>query len=151
MGSQTSRKSAGTHKLDALRKTKKLKQTNLVLSLLEETFSIHRLALDASLPEAVSECDFYSLSKTTEEISLVCPENIAVTSEKSNPDWKCLKVAGPLDFKLTGILAGIADILAKEQISIFATSTFDTDYILIKREYLTTAVSALERAGYQFN
>ena len=151
MGSQTSRKSAGTHKLDALRKTKKLKQTNLVLSLLEETFSIHRLALDASLPEAVSECDFYSLSKTAEEISLVCPENIAVTSEKSNPDWKCLKVEGPLDFKLTGILSGITDVLAGEKISIFAISTFDTDYILIKREYLTTAVSALERAGYQFN
>ena len=151
MGSQTSRKSAGTNKLDALRKTKKLKQTNLVLSLLEETFSIHRLALDASLPEAVSECDFYSLSKTAEEISLVCPENIAVTSEKSNPDWKCLKVAGPLDFKLTGILSAITDVLAEEKISIFAISTFDTDYILIKREYLTTAVSALERAGYQFN
>ena len=151
MGSQTSRKSAGTHKLDALRKTKKLKQTNIVLSLLEETFSIHRLALDASLPEAVSECDFYSLSKTAEETSLVCPENIAVSSEKSNPDWKCLKVAGPLDFKLTGILSGITDVLAGEKISIFAISTFDTDYILIKREYLTTAVSALERAGYQFN
>ena len=80
---------------------------------------IHRLSLDASLPEAVSECDFYSLSKTAEEISLVCPENIVVTSEKSNPDWKCLKVAGPLDFKLTGILSGITDVLADEKISIF--------------------------------
>ncbi|MDC0246577.1 ACT domain-containing protein [Deltaproteobacteria bacterium] len=128
-----------------------MKQTNIVLSLLEETFSIHRLALDASLPEAVSECDFYSLSKTAEEISLVCPEKIAVTSEKSNPDWKCLKVAGPLDFKLTGILSAITDVLAEEKISIFAISTFDTDYILIKREYLANAVSALERAGYQFN
>ncbi|MDP6332557.1 MAG: ACT domain-containing protein, partial [SAR324 cluster bacterium] len=49
------------------------------------------------------------------------------------------------------ILSGITDVLAEEKISIFAISTFDTDYILIKREYLTTAVSALERAGYQFN
>ena len=151
MGTQTSRKSSGTHKLDALRKTKKLKKTNLVLSLLEETFSIHRLALDASLPEAVSECDFYSLSKTAEEFSLVCPQHLSVTSEKRNPDWKCLKVAGPLDFKLTGILSGIADVLAEEKISIFTISTFDTDYILIKREYLTTAISALENAGYHFN
>ncbi len=123
----------------------------LVLSVLKETFSIHRLAPDASLPEAVNECDFYSLSKTADELSLVCPEHLAVQSEKSNPDWKCFRVAGPLDFKLTGILAGIADILAKEQISIFATSTFDTDYILIKKRNLTTAVSALERAGYHFN
>jgi len=123
----------------------------LVLSVLEETFSIHRLAPDASLPEAVSECDFYSLSKTTDELSLVCPEHLAVKSEKSNPDWKCLKVAGPLDFELTGILAGITEVLAKEKLSVFAISTFDTDYILIKKQGLTAAISALQRAGYQFN
>ena len=123
----------------------------LVLSVLEETFSIHRLAPDASLPEAVSECDFYSLSKTTDELSLVCPEHLAVKSEKSNPDWKCLKVAGPLDFELTGILPGITEVLAKEKLSVFAISTFDTDYILLKKQGLTAAISALERVGYIFN
>jgi len=102
------------------------------------------------LPEAVSECDFYSLSKTTEELSLVCPEHLAVKSDKSSPDWKCLKVAGPLDFKLTGILAGITEVLAKEKLSVFAISTFDTDYILIKKQDLTPAISALERTGYRF-
>jgi len=128
-----------------------MEPSKLVLSVLEETFSIHRLAPDASLPEAVSECDFYSLSKTTDELSLVCPEHIAVKSEKSNPDWKCLKVAGPLDFELTGILAGITDVLAKEKLSVFAISTFDTDYILLKKQGLTAAISALERVGYIFN
>jgi len=128
-----------------------MEPSKLVLSVLEETFSIHRLAPDASLPEAVSECDFYSLSKTTDELSLVCPEHLAVKSEKSNPDWKCLKVAGPLDFELTGILAGITDVLAKEKLSVFAISTFDTDYILLKKQGLTAAISALERVGYIFN
>ena len=128
-----------------------MKPQNLVLSVLEETFSIHKLAPDAYLPEAISECDFYSLSKTTEELSLVCPEHLAVKSEKSNPDWKCLKVAGPLDFKLTGILAGITNVLAKEKVSVFAISTFDTDYILTKKQGLTAAISALKSAGYQFN
>jgi hypothetical protein len=128
-----------------------MEPSKLVLSVLEETFSIHRLAPDASLPEAVSECDFYSLSKTTDELSLVCPEHIAVKSEKSNPDWKCLKVAGPLDFELTGILAGITEVLAKEKLSVFAISTFDTDYILIKKQGLTAAISALQRVGYIFN
>ncbi|MBT3214906.1 MAG: ACT domain-containing protein [Deltaproteobacteria bacterium] len=128
-----------------------MEPSKLVLSVLEETFSIHRLAPDASLPEAVSECDFYSLSKTTDELSLVCPEHLAVKSEKSNPDWKCLKVAGPLDFELTGILAGITEVLAKEKLSVFAISTFDTDYILIKKQGLTAAISALERVGYIFN
>ena len=132
-------------------KQKKLEQPNLVLTVLEETFSIHRLAPDASLPETISECDFYSLSKTADELSLVCPEHLAVKSEKHSLDWKCLKVAGPLDFKLTGILAGITDVLAKERISVFAISTFDTDYILIKKQNLTNAVSELERAGYQIN
>ena len=128
-----------------------MEQPNLVLTVLEETFNIHRLARNSSLPEAISECDFYSLSKTTDELSLICPEHFAVKSEKHSPDWKCLKVAGPLDFKLTGILSGITDVLAKERISVFVISTFDTDYILIKKQYLTNAVSALERAGYQIN
>ena len=128
-----------------------METSKLVLSVLEETFSIHRLAPDASLPEAVSECDFYSLSKTTDELSLVCPEHLAVKSEKSNPDRKCLKVAGPLDFELTGILAGITEVLAKEKLSVFAISTFDTDYILIKKQGLTAAISALQRVGYIFN
>jgi hypothetical protein len=128
-----------------------MEPSKLVLSVLEETFSIHRLAPDASFPEAVSECDFYSLSKTTDELSLVCPEHLAVKSEKSNPDWKCLKVAGPLDFELTGILAGITEVLAKEKLSVFAISTFDTDYILIKKQGLTAAISALQRVGYIFN
>ena len=129
----------------------KMESLNLVLSVLEETFSIHRLAPDASIPETISECDFYSLSKTTEELSLVCPEHLAVKSENSSPDWKCLKVAGPLDFKLTGILAGITNVLAEEKISVFAISSFDTDYILIKKQNLTTSISALEGAGYQVN
>jgi len=65
--------------------------------------------------------------------------------------WKCLKVAGPLDFELTGILAGITEVLAKEKFSVFAISTFDTDYILIKKQGLTAAISALQRVGYIFN
>ena len=132
-------------------KQNKLEQPNLVLTVLEKTFNIHRLAPDSSLPEAISECDFYSLSKTADELSLVCPEHLAVKSEKHSPDWKCLKVAGPLDCKLTGILVGITDILPKERIRVFAISTFDIDYILIKKQNLTNAVSALELAEYQIN
>ena len=123
----------------------------LVLTILKENFSIHSLAPDASLPEAVNECDFYSLSKTTDELSLVCPEHLAVQSENSNPDWKCFRVAGPLDFKLTGVLAGLTDVLAAGKISVFAISTFDTDYILIKKQKLKSGISALKRAGYNFN
>ena len=128
----------------------KLELPNLTLTVLEETFTIHKFAPSTSIPEAVSDCSFYSVSKTREELSLICPEDLSVQSEKSSPNWKCLKVAGPLDLNLTGILAGLSDTLAKAKISIFAISTFETDYVLIQKQVLETAKSALKSAGYKF-
>jgi hypothetical protein len=102
------------------------------------------------LPEGLIGCEFYSLSNSQEELSLVCPEQILIQSENNSPNWKCLKVAGPLDLNLTGILAGLSDTLAKAKISIFAISTFETDYVLIQKQVLETAKSALISQGYQF-
>ena len=124
--------------------------TKIVLSILEETYIIHKLDQSTNLPEELIECEFYSLSNSQEELSLVCPEQMLIQSENSSPNWKCLKVAGPLDLNLTGILAGLSDTLAKAKISIFAISTFETDYLLIQKEVLETAKSALESAGYMF-
>jgi len=75
---------------------------------------------------------------------------ILIQSENNSPNWKCLKVAGPLDLNLTGILAGLSDTLSKAKISIFAISTFETDYVLIQKQVLETAKSALKSAGYKF-
>ena len=124
--------------------------TKIVLSILEETYIIHKLDQSTNLPEGLTECEFYSLSNSREELSLVCPEQILIQSENSSPNWKCLKVAGPLDLKLTGILAGLSDTLEKAKISIFAISTFETDYLLIQKQVLETAKNALESAGYKF-
>ena len=124
--------------------------TKIVLSILEETYIIHKLAQSTNLPEELIECEFYSLSNSQEEMSLVCPEQMLIQSENSSPNWKCLKVAGPLDLNLTGILAGLSDTLAKAKISIFAISTFETDYVLIQKQVLETAKSALKSAGYKF-
>ena len=124
--------------------------TKIVLSILEETYIIHKLAQCTNLPEELIECEFYSLSNSQEELSLVCPEQILIQSENNSPNWKCLKVAGPLDLNLTGILAGLSDTLAKAKISIFAISTFETDYVLIQKQVLETAKSALKSAGYKF-
>jgi len=122
----------------------------LVLSVLFETFTIHKLSRDASIPEAILKSNYYSVSKTENELSLVCSEVIEVQSLQSSKGWKCIKVAGPLDFNLTGILAGISDILAKGNISIFAISTFDTDYILVRTQDLSSATTKLRLAGYKF-
>jgi hypothetical protein len=124
--------------------------TKIVLSILEETYIIHKLEQSTNLPEGLTECEFYSLSNSQEELSLVCPEQILIQSENSSPNWKCLKVAGPLDLKLTGILAGLSDTLEKAKISIFAISTFETDYLLIQKQVLETAKTALKSAGYKF-
>ena len=124
--------------------------TKIVLSILEETYIIYKLDQSTNLPEGLNESEFYSLSNSREELSLVCPEQILIQSENSSPNWKCLKVAGPLDLKLTGILAGLSDILEKEKISIFAISTFETDYLLIQKLVLETAKTALKSAGYKF-
>ena len=124
--------------------------TKIVLSILEETYIIHKLDKSTNLPEELIECEFYSLSNSQEELSLVCPDQILIQSENSSPNWKCLKVAGPLDLKLTGILAGLSDTLEKAKISIFAISTFETDYLLIQKQVLETAKTALKSAGYKF-
>ena len=122
----------------------------LVLSVLSETFTIHKLSHDESIPEEILNCNYYSVSKTENELSLVCSEVIEVQSLQSSKGWKCIKVAGPLDFNLTGILAGISDILVKENISIFVISTFDTDYILVRTQDLSSARTTLGQAGYKF-
>jgi hypothetical protein len=65
--------------------------------------------------------------------------------------WSCLKVQGPLDFGLTGIIASLASPLAKAQISLFAVATFDTDYILVKSEKIEEAINALKIEGHSVN
>ena len=123
---------------------------NLVLSVLSETFTIHKLSPDLSIPEEILKSNNYSVTKTDNELSVVCSELIEVKSLQSSKGWKCIKVKGPLDFNLTGILAGISDILAQANISIFAISTFDTDYILVRSKDLSSARNKLRKADYKF-
>ena len=123
---------------------------NLVLSVLSETFTIHKLSPDLSIPEEILKSNYYSVTKTENEQSVVCSELIEVQSLQSSKGWKCIKVKGPLDFNLTGIFAGISDILAQANISIFAISTFDTDYILVRSQDLSSARNKLRKADYKF-
>ncbi len=118
--------------------------------ILEGSFSIHRLKPGDSIPKAVFASPFYAIAKSENELSIVAAERIAIESEKSQPGWSALRVDGTLDFSETGILAGISSLLAKAAISIFAISTFDTDYILVRSEQLKDAKAALTAAGHKF-
>jgi len=122
----------------------------LKLSILEGLFTIHRFPSDHEIPKQIYKSQFYSISKTENELSIVCSSSILLDSESSETGWSCIKVLGPLDFSLTGILADISAVLAKSEVSIFAISTFDTDYILVKSEQLPVANEALQKAGYIF-
>ncbi len=93
--------------------------------------------------------DFYFIGKTDEEISLVCITDDTPSNTTERDDgWKGFRIQGVLDFSLIGILSKISQILADNKIGIFAVSTFNTDYILVKKENFEKAMSVLEEAGY---
>lgn len=122
---------------------------NLTLKLLDQVFTIHSLGVDCDIPQQVFTAEIYFLAKTFEEVSIVLPSHIAIDSDDSEPDWQALEVVGPLDFTLTGILSSISTVLANENISIFAISTFDTDYILVKTNTIEHAIQALRNNKYK--
>lgn len=104
----------------------------------------------ASVQDIDLSADFCFIGKTDEELSLVCrtqdvPENALARDD----GWRAFRIQGPLDFSLIGILSKLSAVLAENGIGIFALSTYNTDYILVKAENLDRALDALERAGYE--
>jgi len=120
----------------------------LTFEVLDADFTVHRLKPEASPPQAVFSSCFYALTRTETELSIVCASDLVVGSERAEAGWSCLKVLGPLDFSLTGVLAGLTTALADAGISVFALSTYDTDYMLVKTASLAHAVQTLQAAGY---
>jgi hypothetical protein len=127
---------------------KGMSPTNLTLSLLADNFSICRLGPEESIPPWALAGEFFSITRTKEELSLVCSQEVVPADVQSEAGWRCLMVGGPLDFSLTGILASLTTSLAEVGISIFAISTFDTDYLLVKADNLERAVLKLKEAGH---
>ena len=117
---------------------------------LPKIFSVCRLEPSAEIPAWARNGSFFSITKTNDELSIVCEQAFVPSGVKSENDWRVFKVVGPLGFSLTGILASIAQPLAEEKISIFAISTFDTDFVLVKNRDWLRACEALEGAGFVF-
>lgn len=116
------------------------------LKVLPHRFSVCKVN-DAAC--AYLNAPFCFFAKTDEEISLVCPTDYAPPQTLAREDgWRAFRIEGVLDFSLIGILAKISGILAAQGIGLFAVSTYNTDYILVKEENLQKALQALENDGY---
>lgn len=118
------------------------------LKILDKKLKVIKLKEDETVPEIVFKQKFYSITKTDEELSIVMEEDINIPSEIIEYDWRAIKVVGTLDFSLIGILSRISTILAQAEISIFAISTYNTDYILLKVDKLQNAIEVLKQNNY---
>ena len=120
----------------------------LTLSVLPDSLAICRLEHEAGVPDwAIGH--FMSITRTSDELSIVCDERNVPPGVKADRGWLALKVEGPLDLSLTGVLASIVVALAEAKINIFAISTFDTDYVLVKADRVAEAIGVLRSAGHQ--
>lgn len=119
------------------------------LILLAKTYSIYQFKNDSAIPDWIYASEFHSITKTKDEISVVAEQNDLISGDiKTNKDWRILKIAGPLDLSLTGIIAGISKIMEEIEIPIFTLSTYNTDYILVKHKDIETGINALREKGY---
>jgi hypothetical protein len=117
------------------------------LDLLPELFAIVQLEPSAPIP-AWATGEFVSATRTPNELSIVCPQGSVPAGVRAERGFRCLRVAGPLAFELVGILESIARPLASAGISIFAVSTYNTDYLLVPAAGCEGAVEALTDAGH---
>lgn len=117
---------------------------SLTLTWLPGRYAVCRLAPDAAIPSwANRAAGFTSITRTDEELSIVADDSVVPTDITAELDWVALRVVGPLDFSLIGVLAALSSTLAKQQVSVFAISTYDTDYLLVKRADAQQADAAL--------
>jgi uncharacterized protein len=120
----------------------------LTLTLLSDRYAICRLDPNADVPPWSANGQFVSVSRTPDELSVVCPEANLPYGVTCESDWRILKCEGPLDYGLPGIIASLAEPLADAGVPIFPIATYDTDYILVKEQHLETAINALTGYGH---
>jgi hypothetical protein len=120
----------------------------LRMSPLPEVLAICRLDSDAAIPSWAATGCFFSITRASEELSIICPEANVPDRTVCSRGWRCLKVEGPLSFYEIGVVASLTAPLALADISVFIVSSYDTDYLLVKSENFERAVGFLTEAGH---
>ncbi len=121
----------------------------LTLKLHPGRLAVCRLEPNQSLPAWLARAEFYAVTRTPQELSLIVPEDWVGRDWKAETGFRALGVVGTLDFSWVGILAELTAALANAEVSVFAISTYDTDYILVRESDLARSRGALEAAGHR--
>lgn len=120
----------------------------LTFILIDGIFSLCRLAPEDAIPSWALSSDFYTITKTRDELSVVCESQYVPAFIKQDGSWRLLKIATVLDLTLTGITAKFSTALANAGVNLCVIATYQTDYILVKQEKLQTAITALKEGGF---
>jgi hypothetical protein len=119
------------------------------ISVLPDKLTVCRLEKESDIPQWALHEHFVSITRTTEELSLIAPDALIPAALPHDSGWRPVKVEGPLDLTLYGVLAALITPLAREGISVLAIATYDTDYFLVKETHLEQAVHILRNEGYE--
>ena len=121
----------------------------LTLSVMEGLYAIAKFPCDVEIPAWATGSTFFSVTRTLDELSVVSAEASVPGGLDASRGWRMLKVQGPFAFEETGVVAALANPLARVGVGIFVISTFDTDYLLVQQEEIPVAVETLEHAGHK--
>ena len=121
----------------------------LAFTLLPATLAVCRLESGAPVPGWALTGPFVSITRTADELSVICPEPAVPAGLVAAPGWRCLKLEGPFDFSVTGLVASFSGLLAGARISLMVVCTYDTDYLLVRSHDLDRAIATLEAGGYR--
>jgi hypothetical protein len=118
------------------------------LESVDEEFSICRLESDQPVPDWATG-KFVSITRTPDELSVVCPSVRVPRDVKHESGWRCFHVVGPFQFSEVGVIASLVEPLAKADVPVFVISTFDTDWLLIQEPFLERAIDVLEKSEHR--
>ncbi|HEY6769952.1 MAG TPA: ACT domain-containing protein [Candidatus Sulfotelmatobacter sp.] len=127
----------------------KPRRPHLKFRWLGDHYAIVRLAANAAIPDWAIQDELVSITRTADELSIVCPTGNLPVDIQTPDHWRCFKLEGPFPFSQTGVLMSFIQPLSDNGIPIFAISTYDTDYVLVQEEFSEAALNLLQAAGHE--
>lgn len=123
--------------------------SKLNLVLLADTYAVCRLDPRIPIPAWAFAGGFSSVTRSDDELSIVCPRRVVPEGIVSHDGWRCFKVEGPLDFSMTGVISTLSMPLASAGISIFVVATYETDYLLVPQQMTEDAMQLWAKQGHR--